>query len=90
MKRSHLLLGVLALGLVGAVVYSNSTDKAAALPPANASGLTDAQALSYLQNNADVQAAWDNSLYGSRDFATAIEWAKYHYDNFGKLENRVV
>lgn len=42
----------------------------------------------YLAKNPDIQAAWDQGTFGSRDYATAEEWATHHYQTMGYTENR--
>ena len=42
----------------------------------------------YLAKYSDIQSAWDNSLYGSRNYPTAEDWATAHYMGTGKGEGR--
>lgn len=43
----------------------------------------------YLKANSDVQSEWDTNATGAQNqFANANDYAKYHYDTYGKAEGR--
>ena len=96
---------LILVGLAGAAYYFfGNTTAAAATTPAtttvavgfNADGtvrqLTDSEAQSYLNNNADLQPFFTANL-GTANIpagTTLIEWAKSHWFNFGYKEGRKV
>lgn len=43
---------------------------------------------SYLAMNPDVQAAWDAGTFSSREWATAEQWAAFHWQSSGQAEGR--
>jgi hypothetical protein len=84
---------LIAIAVLGVAYYAysksdnNTKDDIDVTKPTT---LTDEQAQSYLDNNEDLVIEWNNGNAKKwvPTLNTMLDWAKWHYANYGYSENR--